>query len=277
MTARLLNCSVAEYHADPCKVASLSSSIAKILLEQSPLHARLAHPRLNPHYAPEEKEDFDFGAAAHAMLLERTSNNIVWCEFNDWRKNAAKEARAAARKSGKLPILVHYQQVLAAMVAKAHEFIRDSELAGILDSGTAEQAIVWQEGPTYCRARLDLLSVGHDVVLDYKSTENAQPDMFIRQIGRMSYDLQAEFYTRGMKAINGKEPRFVFLVQEKTAPFACSLVALSNAYRAVGIGKVQAAIQLWGQCMSTQSWPGYSTQIHYAEPSPWQLLPGETL
>lgn len=272
MPARLLDCSMADYQADRVSdVPSLSCSIAKIMLEQSQLHARLAHPRLNPHYEPEEDSRFDIGTAAHAMLLERTSANIIWCEFDDWRKKDAREMRDRVREQGKLPILARYQQVLSAMVAKAHECIHESELAGILDTGTSEQVIAWQEGETHCRSRLDLLSADLRVVLDYKSTENAHPDAFIRQIGRMNYDLQAEFYTRGVKALVGAEPRLVFLAQEITAPFACSLIALSNAYREVGKAKVTRALRLWAECMSTQKWPGYSAQIHYAEPSDWQV------
>src|SRR5262245_50563917 len=61
---------LAEYLADPCPAPSLSASIAHILLSQSPRHAWEAHPRLNPHYEPEEAEAFDLGTAAHAYLLE---------------------------------------------------------------------------------------------------------------------------------------------------------------------------------------------------------------
>lgn len=44
------------YHADPCAAPSLSSSIAKVLLFKSPLHARYCHPKLNPQHQSEEKD-----------------------------------------------------------------------------------------------------------------------------------------------------------------------------------------------------------------------------
>ena len=40
------------YHADPCPGPSLSSSVAKLMLDRSPLHAWHAHPRLNPNFEP---------------------------------------------------------------------------------------------------------------------------------------------------------------------------------------------------------------------------------
>ena len=91
----------------------------------------------------------------------------------------------------------------------------------------------------------------------------------------MNYDLQAEFYIRGIKAETGIEPVFVFLAQEITAPYACSLVSLSNAYRAIGQQKVERALGLWKHCTANDKWPSYSTRIAYAEPKPWDLAQSE--
>jgi hypothetical protein len=271
MNARILICTDTEYHADPAPQPSLSSSIAKILLEQSPRHAWLAHPKLNPNFVPEEDERFDLGSAAHSMLLEGDASPIVWIEADDWRKKATKEARQAARDDDKLPLLLKYRAVLEAMVVEAHRFVASSELADILNTGDAEQTVIWQEAGTHCRARLDLLSAGRRIILDYKSTENAEPNAFIRQIGRMGYDIQAEFYALGIKALTGQEPTFVFLAQEITPPHSCSLVALSNAYREIGQSKVSRALRLWAYCLSRNEWPAYTNRICYGEPPAWML------
>jgi hypothetical protein len=45
-----------DYHADPCPAPSFTQSIAKVLLEKSPAHARLAHPRLCPPVAADDEE-----------------------------------------------------------------------------------------------------------------------------------------------------------------------------------------------------------------------------
>jgi exodeoxyribonuclease VIII len=104
--------------------------------------------------------------------------------------------------------------------------------------------------------------------------------VFIRQIGRMGYELQADLYTRGVRdhivQSTDRDPVFVFLAQEITAPFACSLIGMSQAYQEIGRVKVERAIRLWGQCMRTQNWPLYSPRIHYAEPTPWELSAIET-
>ena len=263
------------YHADPCPQPSLSNSIANILISQSPLHAWHAHSRLNPNYQPETDSRFDLGSAAHMLLLERDLTKIAVVAADDWRTKVAKEARDVARSNGQFSVLARHYASMVQMVAAARTFIASTELAGILDTGLPEQTVIWQEGSAWCRARPDLLSAAHKVILDYKTTENAEPEAFIRQIGRMGYDLQAEWYTRGLAAF-GPEPTFVFLAQEISAPYACSLVGLANSYRAVGQSKVERALGLWKRCTETNTWPSYSTRICYAEPRPYELVEIDT-
>lgn len=273
-----------EYQADVVTVEpSLSSGLANILLSQSPRHAMLAHPRLNPHYQREEDSRFDLGAAAHCLLLERDSAPIVWCEFNDWRTNAAREARDAARAKRKLPVLAHYKEPLMAMVRVAREFVESSELGGILDTGTAEQSIFWRETRVWCRARMDMISQDRSVILDYKSTTDAQPEAFIRQIGRMGYDVQSEFYTRALGNRSADHRTdwnsgvlFLFLAQEITAPYSCSLIGLSEAYKEIARVKVDRALRIWGECLKANEWPTYDSEIRYAEPTAWELAAIET-
>jgi hypothetical protein len=120
------------------------------------------------------------------------------------------------------------------------------------------------------------MSPDRRICLDYKSTSSAAPDFFSKQIGRMGYDLQSEFYTRGISAVTGGETTFVMLAQEITPPYACSLMSLSNTFREVGKLKVTRAIDLWTKCVTKNEWPGYTSKILYAEPTPWQLTDAET-
>src|ERR1700677_1732534 len=241
----IFNLSAEAYHADPCPTASLSSSIANILLDQSPAHAWMAHPRLNVNYERQEKSRFDLGSAAHMMLLERREDRIVRVQAPDWRTKAAKEQRDAAQANGQYAVLEHQYNDIVAMCATAQDYLVDTELADILATGDAEQSVIWQEDKLWYRCRPDLMSKDRRICLDYKSTASAAPDFIIRQIGRMGYDLQAEPYSRGIMVVTGICPTFVFLFQEITKPYACSLVALSNAYRELGKSKVGRAITLW--------------------------------
>lgn len=268
------NVSAAEYHADPSPIPSLSASIAELLVNRSPLHAWERHPRLNPNYVEEISGRFDIGTVAHALLLEGIDRMEI-CSFDDWRTKAAKEQRDAVRSSGKIPILVAQADRIICMVEAAKgAFAACPDLAGYrLDSGMAEQTLRWTEGETRLRCRPDWMPADRRVIVDAKFTAtSANPEAFARQIIGMSYDMRASFYLRGNRATGGPEDgKYLFLVQETEPPYATSIIGMPPAFIAMGDEKVEAAIALWRQCMSTNEWPGYPSRICYVEPPAWAM------
>ena len=274
------NMPVSDYHADPAPEPSLSSSIAKILVNQSPAHAWHAHPRLNPHHRPEESEDFDRGSAAHSLLLEG-DDRMVECAFNDWRTNAAKDMRDKIRLEGKLPLLTKHIGPVRKMVEIAKKYLRESELELQIEDCYAERTVIWQAGGIWKRARFDLQVRNRPIILDFKSTESADPLSFSRQIIAMGYDVQAAFYTEAYEAVHlwktespralGTSPTFCFLVQERTEPFACSLVGVDPMMLDLGQQKCEFASKLWKQCLDSGKWLGYPRQIAWASPPAWAL------
>lgn len=266
------------YHSDPCPCPSLSASIASILVDDCPASAWQAHPRLNPAVQPEEKDIFDLGSAAHEMFLEQGDERIVVCNYSDWRTNAAKEEKAAARASGKYPLLKCQLPRVRAMADAARSFINTTELAGILDEGAPEQAVIWQEGNTWFRSKTDWLRVrdGRTFVLDYKTTELTK-ERWCKTIGSSNRDVQAVLYPRGLSALSFPKPEFIWLVQQVFAPHACWLVGMSAQRKEMGEAKLRRAIRLWKQCMSSAIWPAYGTAISYSEPETFEVYQHDKL
>lgn len=262
----------AVYHSDPCPAPSLSNSIAKVLLSQSPYHAFIQHPRLGNEIQSEESSRFDIGSAAHSMLLENDDSVVVVIEADDWRKKETKEKRDEARAAGKYPVLAKDFVNLVEMVQEARGFIEQTEMAGIFEDGDAEQTIIWQENSIWCRIRTDWLTKDRRIILDYKTCQNAEPNTFGRHMTNMSYDVQAAFYKRGLVAVGGPEDAtFLFLAQEIEPPYACSLHALSNIAIEMANEKVEAAIHGWRTCIESEVWPQYTTEICYQEPPAWAI------
>ncbi len=137
----------ADYFADPTPTPSLTQSIAKILLERAPAHARLAHPRLNPDWQPDEPTKYDIGNIAHTLLLGR-GKDLVVIEGDDWVKDkkAKGKARAAAQADGKLGVLSRDLAIGAAMAAAAREQLAERGYGQDWDEGHAEVMIAWAEG-----------------------------------------------------------------------------------------------------------------------------------
>lgn len=262
--------SAAEYHADPAPAPSLSSSIARELLSRSPRHARFAHPRLNPAATPEEADRFEIGTAAHALLLEGDASCVI-VDAKDWRTNDAKAARQAAREVGKIALLAHQWANVQAMVAAAQDQLAaHQDPPRPLTFGKPEQTLVWQEGETWCRARLDWLHDHGGHVEDFKTTDGtANPDAWTRgPLYNMGYDVQAAFYLRGLRAI-GIEGTFRFVVQEVYPPYALSVIGLAPASLDLAERKVEWAIKAWTQCLKGDRWPGYPTRTCWADLPPW--------
>lgn len=257
-----------QYHADPCPEPSLSSSIARTLCQESPAHARVAHPRLNPLCTDEEAEHFDIGTAAHAILLEGNAAVSI-IDAPDWRTKAAKEARATARADGKLPLLAKIWADVQAMVMGARAQLNaHADGRAMFTAGTPEQTLIWREDGAWCRARLDWLRPGN--IDDYKTTSaSASPEVLSRTLFGNGWDIQAAFYLRGLKAITGEDAAFRFACQETYAPYALSVVALGPDAMVLAEKKILYALELWRECLTRKRWPGYPTRTAYASLPAW--------
>jgi len=263
--------SEAAYHADPAPAPSLSASMAKIILDRSLRHAWCAHPRLNPNVADDNAAKFDLGQAAHALMLGSHERFAV-IDAADWRTKEAKAQRDAAYDDGRIPLLVEQWAEVRAMVEAGRAQLRcHRDAADAFTDGRPEQALIWQEGPVWCRSRLDWKPNRGVIFDDYKTTGvSAHPDAFARQIVAMGYDVQAAFYRRGIRAVLGiADPQFRFVVQETSAPFALSVIGLAPAWIDMADRKVDEALRLWSHALATDCWPGYPSLTAYVDPPAW--------
>lgn len=268
------------YHADPCPEPSLSCSVAKVIVSSSVAHARVCHPRLNPGGVLEdEREKFDVGTAAHALLLEGDAGVAV-CDFPDWRTNAAKEQRDKARADGRTPLLRKVWADVVAMVGSARAQLARHTDGGALmfQGGEPERTLIWRDdefGGVWCRARLDWLRpltdqiAGFDID-DFKTTGgSANPEDWSRTLFQQNFDLQVAWYLRGLKAVTGLEGTFRFAVQETYPPFALSVVSLAPSAMVIAEKKVLYALEAWTMALTRNKWSGYPQRVCYARIPPW--------
>lgn len=262
-----------DYHADQVAAdrVTLSASIARILLAESPAHARAAHPRLNPDWVPTHDEKFDVGTAAHALLLEGEAAVAV-IEAADWRTAIAKEQREEARAAGQIPLLSKHWAAVEQMVNAVKLQIAELEVdPPLFTDGKPEQTLLWEhKGAVACRARLDWLRDDRTAIDDLKTTSrSANPETWAKTIFSLGYDVQAAFYRRAVKAITGIEPEFRLLVIETSAPYALCAMSLAPDAMAIADKKVDYALKLWARCLRDDNWPAYDLRVHHIEMPPW--------
>lgn len=257
------------YHADPCAKPSLSASIAQILITQSPRHAWCQHPRLNKNLVQRQNDKFDLGSAAHSYILEGEKDSLEVIDAESYRTKEAQALRDAARESGKIPVLPHQMADIKNMATEFFDAVeRCPDLRGVFKRGKAEVTGVWKEGKDWMRDRYDWLTNEHDIVIDYKTSESADIESFLRgPLANLGYDLKAAFYLRGLKAITGRTEKtnFVWIVQETEEPYAVSFVGYGEHMAEIAERKVERAISIWQQCVKSKSWPGYPKQIAWSD------------
>lgn len=272
------NMSFAEYLADPAPVPSLSRSAIVDILD-SPLRCWWNHPKLNPHCPPEkEKTQFDIGSAAHDLLLKGGDAVAVIEGFNDYRKDAAKEARDDARKAGKTPLLRNQYEEVLGMVTAAKKAIAECPDLPMCDlsDGAAEVTYCWREGETWIKIRVDWIRAHKNLILDYKTTGvSAHPEAFGRIAISSGLDIQESLYRRGVKAVEGVDADFIFMAQEVEPPYLCSFFRLDAMTLDMGDQKVERGLELWRKCLSTGEWPGYPPTIQTLEAPPWAMAAWE--
>lgn len=251
---------MSDYISDPCPLPSVSRGTLHTLITQSPLHARYHHPVLGD--APSsESSRADAGTAVHSLVLG--GNEIAWLEFDDWRTKQARAVRDEIRASGRTPMLAKDRDDAekAAEIAKIR--LRS------FGPGVAEQTMIWKDGNTWCRARPDWLSMDQNVIVDLKTTMNADPFAWAKStMYSQGYDLQHAHYLRGLQVLTkNPELRFVFLVVEIEAPYACSVVSLSNEAVDYAERKRSEALARWADCYERDEWPGFQRggEVHYAD------------
>lgn len=259
------------YHADPCIAPSLSASIAKLLLD-CPRKAWHAHPKLGAGERDEPTNEQDIGTAVHSTVLGKGAD-VVYVSAKDWRTAEAREKRDAARKAGKVAILDKGREWVGEMVDALRGQLATHEIGWPFRDGWPERTLIWQDdGGIWCRSMLDYWRPQDALVVDYKTTAgSADPEIWSRRLFELGMDIQCAFYLRGLRAAGlAHSPRFLFVVQETSAPYAACVVGLTPAALDMANRKVDQAVRLWGECLGADRWPGYPAMTCWVDLPPWE-------
>lgn len=259
----------AEYHADPCPEPSLSSSLAKEIVNKTPIHAWTASQRLNPDFEPVNKTVFDVGTAAHTVYTG-TGAAIRVIDAEAFTTKASREERDAAYERGLTPLLASQWERVQDMVAAGRVQLRAHDCGDVFDGGECEVNFAAIVGGVWSRCRVDCLDREHRIVYDLKTTgENPAPEAFARTMANLSYDIQAAHYVDTVEAVLGKGWRFRLIVQEKAPPHLLSVIELSPEWIALGRRKIARARELWRRCLDTGQWPGFPAVVAVVEAPGW--------
>lgn len=239
---------------------------------RTPAHARehILHP-------PKPTDAMELGTAIHMAILEparfaaeyvrapkcdrrTTIGKAQWSEFED------------AHKGRNYLSGDEWEQCegMAEAVSK-HQLANDL----LYGEGRNEVSVIWNDQGTgmLCRARLDRFKryLGCSYVIDIKSTADASPAAFQRQVARLGYHIQTAFYLDGLETLAPGKRRFLNIAIETTAPFGIIVYEMDPDTLAEGRACYRRYLAEWAECKRTNIWPSYPGGIYPLSLPRWAL------
>jgi hypothetical protein len=121
---------------------------------------------------------------------------------------------------------------------------------------------------------MDHVKINDGIILDVKSTRSAHPKQCAASMVTYGSDIQAQAYVSALEKYKPElagRVDMVFLFMELDPPYAILPARPNGMMRELGAMKWARAVKLWEKCLTTDTWPGYSTDIVQLEPMPWHL------
>lgn len=250
------NMPAAAYHADP----ALSRSGAWKILAECP--AKFWHERQS---GAAETKPMKLGNIAHRLVLEgkdvEDRHIIVPPGFSMSHTTKHADLIAEVKATGKGTLTKAEAETIRAMKAAllAHEFAN----AAFTNCET-EVSLFWRDERfgVDCRARLDSRPKRGTIYTDYKTCESAEPEDLRRSIAAYGYHVQADWYCEGIRLTGLCErPTFLFLFQEKDAPYLITPVVLDQTTLDWGAALNRKAKAIFAHGLRTGQWAGYVDDI----------------
>ena len=235
----------------------ISRSELNVLRELTPMHFK---------YAMEHKDEAETlalleGRALHKEILEPDTfvDEFACAPQCDRRTKEGKEiyTRFLTEAEGKDVLTADSYQKVKDMV----EAIRRNEQAMQFLKGEHEQSFFWTDAETgeACKVRTDCITEvdGKKYIVDYKSTESCADGAFERSVRKYGYKFQAGMYREGVFQNTFDDYGFVFIAQEKKAPYAVRVYICNEDFINEGFEQFRQTINLYHWCKVNDNWFGY--------------------
>lgn len=194
-----------------------------------------------------EPEDFDSEFVVAPEVDKRTKEGkAAWAEF---------EAGVNGRQIVKLADFEKAKAMRDALYAMP--------LCQTLFAGDHEVPVFWTDPMTgeACKVRLDCAHEMSDrlLIVDYKSTNDASTEAFIRSAINYGYDFQTGMYIEGVRQNfgEGKKIIFIFIAQEKEPPYAANVLLADELIVKRGFDTFRELLGIYHYCKESGNWYGY--------------------
>ena len=232
------------------------------------MHKSPAHYLWFSEHQREDTQALRLGRAIHSAILTPDSFAGDWAvlpEEIDRRTKAGKEAYAEFEASSA------GREILTAAEAEQVRNIAEAVLSSVDTSELLnlarirEEPIFWTDRETglLCKCRVDAMSIEQRVLIDLKTTTDADTLSFYREAARYGYDVQAAHYSSGFFEKFGHWPDWYFIAVEKAEPFAAHVFRADDSWLDQGEAVRRDLLAKLKHCRESGEFPGYDLSILY--------------
>ncbi len=218
-----------------------------------------AHYKYYIDHPPEETASMRLGRAVHSLILtpeQYSSDFAVLPEGIDRRTKAGKEAYEEFMQmhGGKEILSVSDAAMIANMAAAV---LACPEAVDLLKDTEREKPFFWNDdNGILCKCRMDAVTTGR--IIDIKSAQDADTDVFAREALRYGYHVQTAHYIDAYyKTISSKTPEWYFIVIEKADPYCVNILKADIGFLDYGFVIRDDLMQKLIKCQKENSFPGY--------------------
>lgn len=228
-------------------------------IAKSPLHFKYAQE--NP---TERSAALTFGAACHKYILEADDffNEYVIAPQVDRRTKEGKE------KYNQFLAECGDREVISAtdydIITDMGDAIKANKAASELlyaDGAKYEQSFFWTDSMTgeavKCRPDAMVEVDGKKYIIDYKTTTSCADGQFEWSARKYGYKLQAGMYREGVFQNTLDDYGFIFIAQEKDAPYAVRIYVCTEEFINEGYDQYRELLGIYHHCKETGIWYGY--------------------
>jgi len=142
-------------------------------------------------------------------------------------------------------------------------------------SGVGQNEVVarWTQDGTPAKARYDRITslASWSIVADLKTTQDAREWAFSADIAQYGYHNQAAWYLDGLDAISPHPRKWVFIVLEKSPPWAIQCYMLDDIALEQGRDENRVYLRAYAECLKTGKWPSYPAGLKSISIPPYAL------
>jgi exodeoxyribonuclease VIII len=246
-------------NAEYRKKEGISASDLKKMVK-SMAHWKYAkdHPEEN------DSEALQFGRAYHKLMLEPDDFDnefAVSPKFDRRTKEGKASAEEFAKKAEGKEVINEetYQKLLEMQIA-----LYNTPFVKMLINGEHEKSFFWTDKRTGipCKCRPDSFGQIKEqyICVDLKTTNDAETDHFMRDAIKFGYDIQASHYCEGLENAYKKPFKFIFIAQEKVAPYLVNVLEADEYFMKSGKELRSKLLDDYKKAEETGIYEGYMTQ-----------------